>query len=107
MVKEIVRANKKTISWIIYLLGWAIEIDWNTIQKSHSDYTRVRLYTKEKKDDPKKGIVRNKISWETVSLKDYIEDPNYKAEDYDREPTEDQETEQEHLKEYFKKRAWL
>lgn len=107
MVNEIVLANKKTIGWIVYLLGWPLEIDWNTIQKTETKYNWIRLFTKEKKDNPRKWIVKNKVSGETVSLKDYIEDPNYKAEDYDREPTEDQETEQEHLKEYFKKRAWL
>lgn len=105
MVNEIVRANKKTIWGIIYLLGWALEIDGNTIQKTHSDYNRIRLYTKEKRDNPKDWIIKNIKDWSTVKLKDYIENPDYKPEDY--EVIRGKELEEVSVKNYLKKKAGL
>ena len=105
MVSEIVRANKKTIWWIIYLLGWALEIDGNTIQKTHSDYNRIRLYTKEKRDNPKDWIIKNIKDGTTVKLKDYIENPDYKPEDY--EVIREKELEEVSVKDYLKKKAGL
>lgn len=105
MVNEIVRANKKTIGWIIYLLGWALEIDWNTIQKTHSDYNRIRLFTKEKRDNPKDWIIKNIKDGTTVRLKDYIENPDYKPEDY--EVIREKELEEVSVKDYLKKKAGI
>jgi len=105
MVNEIVKADKRTIWGIVYLLGWPLEIDWKTIQKSHSNYERVRLFEREKKDNPEDWLVKNVKDGSTVKLKDYIENPDYKPEDY--EVIRKKELEEVSVRDYLKKKAGI
>ena len=109
MVNEIVKADKRTIGGIVYLLGWPLEIDWKTIQKSHSNYERVRLFEREKKDNPNDWLVKNVKDGSTVRLKDYLDNPDYKPEDYEviREKELEDTEEEESIKEYLKDKVGL
>lgn len=105
MISEIIKADKRTIWGIVYLLGWPLEIDWKTIQKSHSNYKWIRLFEREKRDNPEDWLVKNVKDWTTVRLKDYIDNPDYKPEDY--ETIVEKELEEVSVRDYLKNKAWL
>lgn len=110
MVEEIIRADKRTIPGIVYLLWGPIEIkdkatgEVITKQKASTKYEWIRLFTREKKDTVKWVV---KLSdWSVVSMSEYLNN-------YDISPEEArieegiEELEEVSVRDYLKKKAGL
>ena len=110
MLREIILADKRNISAIIYLLWGPVKIknkvtgEYEVKQKPSSKYEWIRVFTKEEKD-PVRGVVKL-ADGSSISLTEYIDN-------YDLNPDEVkieegiEEVEQASVRDYFRKRAGL
>ena len=110
MLREIILADKRNISAIIYLLWGPVKIknkvtgEYEVKQKPSSKYEWIRVFTKEEKD-PVRGVVKL-ADGSSISLTEYIDN-------YDINPDEVkieegiEEVEEASVRDYFRKRAGL
>ena len=110
MLREIILADKRNISAIIYLLWGPVKIknkvtgEYEVKQKPSSKYEWIRVFTKEEKD-PVRGVVKL-ADGSSISLTEYIDN-------YDLNPDEVkieegiEEVEETSVRDYFRKRAGL